>query len=252
MSSSHAADSQPHTPVKQVAQDWLPSQPYTTTTMDISIPPDIPIPAPPIALASPFHPGTTLGSSSAFKVDRFQDVRNLFAKRQLQRQNSQAVQAGPRRCFCEEELDDEEDIYCSSCKSDSVCILRRIGSNDPVGCCSVRENGCHVVPLFRRKTTNSSDSYESILSLLSFVRRVLLGVWCVYRHQHAYSNRIRYQPQSKSSIALPTHDLGRAQTTTNRPQSGCLVLLSKTCTPRRHVAERNLDILDSICRLDRI
>ncbi|KAJ9100892.1 hypothetical protein QFC20_005381 [Naganishia adeliensis] len=114
MSSSLAADSQPHTPVKQVAPDWLPSQPYKTTTMANSIPPDIPIPTPPIALASPFHPGTTLGSSSASKVDRFQDVRNLFAKRQLQRQNSQAVQAGPRRCFCDKELEDEEDIYCSS------------------------------------------------------------------------------------------------------------------------------------------
>ncbi|KAI5452650.1 hypothetical protein NCC49_000399 [Naganishia albida] len=82
--------------------------------MDTTLPPDIPIPTPPIALASPFHPGTTLGSSTASKVDRFQDVRNLFAKRQLQRQNSQATQAGPRRCFCEKELEDEDDIYCSS------------------------------------------------------------------------------------------------------------------------------------------
>ncbi|KAJ9101758.1 hypothetical protein QFC21_003097 [Naganishia friedmannii] len=75
----------------------------------------MPFPPAPTALASPFHPGTTLGSSSNTKVDRFQDVRNLFAKRHLQKQDSGlGVEMGVRKCLCEKELEDEDDIYCSS------------------------------------------------------------------------------------------------------------------------------------------
>lgn len=83
------------------------------------LPPDLPLPQPPMvssSLASPFHPGTTLKSSQGGRSkngDRFHDVRQLFARRELERQSSVATRGG-KRCFCGKELEDEEDIYCSS------------------------------------------------------------------------------------------------------------------------------------------
>ncbi|KAJ9116964.1 hypothetical protein QFC22_004622 [Naganishia vaughanmartiniae] len=88
---------------------------FTSDASSNNVPPVMPSTRAPTALASPFHPGTTLGSSSNAKVDRFQDVRNLFAKRSLRKQDSgRGVEMGVRKCLCEKELEDEDDIYCSS------------------------------------------------------------------------------------------------------------------------------------------
>lgn len=113
---------QPHTPVKNSSAAAM-SVPALVSRHDFdsatssNLPPDVPFSRAPTALASPFHPGTTLGSSSNTKVDRFQDVRNLFAKRHLQKQDSGVgVEMGMRKCLCEKELEDEDDIYCSSGK----------------------------------------------------------------------------------------------------------------------------------------
>jgi hypothetical protein len=118
---------------------------------------------------------------------------------------------------------------------------------------SLCENGCHVVPVFRRETTDGNDSRQPILDLICLVPRVFLGFGSVLGHKHALSNSIRNQPQSKSSIALSTHDLGRTQTPTNRPQPERIVLVSPTRTSReRRFTKRNFDRLYGVRRLDGI
>ncbi|GHJ86381.1 hypothetical protein NliqN6_2783 [Naganishia liquefaciens] len=118
----------PHTPITRTPwHDHQLSQPAPSPASHepriayglAGMPPDFPLPQPPTgptSLASPFHPGTTFRSSRVRKNkegDRFHDVRQLFARRELERQNTVAAH-GRKRCFCENELEDEEDIYCSS------------------------------------------------------------------------------------------------------------------------------------------
>lgn len=121
--SPHVIMSLPHTPIANTA--WQHPQAHPTPHGPqqayglAGLPPDSPLPQPPMvssSLASPFHPGTTLGSSQGGRSkngDRFHDVRQLFARRELERQSSVATRGG-KRCFCDKELEDEEDIYCSS------------------------------------------------------------------------------------------------------------------------------------------
>lgn len=120
-------------------------------------------------------------------------------------------------------------------------------------CLSLCENGCHVVPVFRRETTDGNDSRQPILDLICLVPRVFLGFGSVLGHKLTLSNGIRNQPQSKSSVALPPHDLGRTQASTNGPQPERIVLLPPARTSReRRITKRNLDRLHGVRRLDGI